>query len=110
MDSKPLNIVTPFNDQEITIAKTCILNNMSRPPNYYDFYDNNDNKSLLSNQVSSKQVSQFEKALDTAKKDLSDFSMLPHIKEPLDRGRFGNWATDDEFLNIFDEIHIYHNT
>ena len=83
---------------------------MSRPPNYYDFYDNNDNKSLLSNQVSSKQVSQFEKALDTAKKDLSDFSMLPHIKEPLDRGRFGNWATDDEFLNIFDEIHIYHNT
>jgi hypothetical protein len=74
---------------------------MSRPPNYYDFYDNNDNKSLMSNQISSKQVSLIEKALETAKKDLIDFSMLPNHKEPLDRGKYGTWVTDTDFLSIF---------
>jgi hypothetical protein len=39
VDADPLAVLCPFNDEEIYIAKKCMLNKLSRPPNYYDFYD-----------------------------------------------------------------------
>ena len=39
LEEKPLCIVCPFNEEEIYIAKKCIINRLTRPPNYYDFYD-----------------------------------------------------------------------
>lgn len=109
VDVKPMQIICPFTDEEIFIAKMCKLNKLSRPPNYYNFYDNNDNKSMLSNQVSSKQVSQFEKSLESAKKDLSDFSKVIHRKEPYDRGKVGSWILDRDLVGCFEYIQIYHN-
>lgn len=97
-----------FSDKEITTAKTCILSNLSRPPNFYDFYDTTDNKSLLSGQVSNKQVSALETVLEAAKKDLGDFSSVSHHKVPLKRDP-GIWINEDDILNCFDSIHLYYN-
>lgn len=38
-NSPSMCVVTPFSPHEIFLAKKCILNNIMKPPNYYDFYD-----------------------------------------------------------------------
>jgi len=46
-----LNFECPFDDEDITLAKRCILNRLSKPPNY-DLYDlKMDDKSVTSSQV-----------------------------------------------------------
>lgn len=49
VDQKQLAVICPFNEEEIYTAKKCSANRISRPPNYYDFYDEKkDDKSALS--------------------------------------------------------------
>lgn len=109
-NQKPLQMLSPFNSKEIYTAKTCIMNNMPRPPNYCDFYESGDNKSIISGQVSnSKQNNAQDEFLEQAKKNLADFARVPHAKKPVDRETEGLWVLDSDLLRCFEFIQVYFN-
>lgn len=87
-----LNIYCPFPNDEIEIAKTCIINELSKPPNYDVPEIRDDGKSVISAQ--NKEESFIIKPLD-------DFSTVPHCKKPLQRGLGGHWMKDLDILGCF---------
>jgi len=96
-----LNFSCPFDQDDISLAKKCILNRLSKPPNY-DMYDlKMDDKSVSSAQV----------VLETHTKvlPLDDFSRFENAKEPLKRGPGGAWVTNKDFESCFQYIQIFHD-
>ena len=96
-----LNFSCPFDQEDISLAKKCILNKLSKPPNY-DMYDlKMDDKSVSSAQV----------VLETHTKvlPLDDFSRMEHAKDPLKRGSGGTWVTNKDFESCFQYIQIFHD-
>ena len=79
IDRVPLiNVYCPYSTEEIVIAKMCIVNKLSKPPNYELPEIKDDGKSV----ISTAQKGQDESFV---MKPLEDFSSVPHVKEILDR-------------------------
>ena len=67
----------PYSNEEIIIAKQCIFNKLSKPPNYELPEIRDDGKSVVS--AAQKGDESF------VMKPLDDFSSIPHFKDIIDR-------------------------
>lgn len=48
----PVSVVSPFTNDEIEIAKTCIVNRLNKPPNYQESVEvRDDGKSVISSVI-----------------------------------------------------------
>ena len=54
--TKPINVYCPFSALEIYIAKKCIANKLSKPPNYDVPEIRGDDKSVISSTVKNHQL------------------------------------------------------
>lgn len=123
VDQRQLTIMCPFNEEEIYTAKKCLANKISRPPNYYDFYDEKkEDKSAIStagapvagNQSNQQAIVpylyvQIENSIASALKPLTNFSKLQNHREPEDRGKLGTWILDSDLASCFEYVQIYYN-
>lgn len=102
--SLALNVHCEFSTEEIGIAKKCIANQLSKPPNY----DASDPNHFSTGSYS---VTNSRKDRDTeeAPKTLEDFSSILNYKEPLSRPCAGIWMLDRDLLALFDQLLIYFN-
>ena len=95
-----LKFNSPFSWKEIYIARKCIINKLSKPPNY-DITDvrGNDAESqtVIVNQDKSFEI-----------KPLDDFN-IPNLLEPSERPFKGQLIQDFDMVGLFDQIFIYHN-
>ena len=96
-----LSINAPFTADDIMLAKKCMLNKLSRPPNY-DQYDIkvDDGKSVTSLAVTATEVGKLL--------PLDDFSKIPDVKEHIKR-LTGTWILDKDFLGCFQYVQIFHD-
>ena len=111
-NSPEMSIVSPFSNEEIFLAKKCIMNKIQKPPNYYDFYDVRvEEKSVASGDRahSNNQINALEQSIQSALKPLDDFSRIPNHNEPVNREVEGQWLKDSDFYGCFEFIQIYYN-
>lgn len=111
-NSPDLSVVSPFNQEEIFLAKKCILNKINKPPNYYDFYDVRvEERSVASGDRahSNNQINALENSIQSAVKPLDDFSRLPNHNDPALREVEGQWLKDSDFYGCFEYLQIYYN-
>ena len=91
---------SPFTWKEINIARKCIINKLSKPPNY-DITDvrGNDAESqtVIVNQDKSFEI-----------KPLDEFN-IPNMLEPSERAFKGHLIQDFDMVKLFDNVFIYHN-
>lgn len=91
-------LYSPLGSDEIYIAKMCIINKLTKPPNYDMPEVKGDDKSVVSQTVKG------DDALSV--KPLDDFSALSNAQEPFLRGEGGFWIHEKEFTSFFEHLQI----
>ncbi|KAL4452822.1 hypothetical protein ABPG74_002387 [Tetrahymena malaccensis] len=98
-----ISILTPFSNDEILIAKTCIVNKLNKPPNYQDGAEiRDDGKSIVSSVMKNQEETLQMKPLD-------DFSSVNNFVEPLNKGQGGVWILDNDLIGCFQNFQIFYN-
>lgn len=97
-----ISILNTFNAEEIAIARLCILNRLSKPPNYELPEIRDDGKSVISSAVRNPDESFVMKPLD-------DFSAVANLKEPLRRAQGGAWLLDNDLTGCFQHFQVFYN-
>ena len=83
------------------LAKKCVLNNLSQPPNY-DIPAEKEESSQSITLIKSKEESEQMKPLD-------DFSGIPNVKEVFKRNDEGVWIKDEDIFDTFETLQVYYN-
>lgn len=98
-----LNINSRFTSKEIKIAKTCILNKLDAPPNYFNFNELKiEEGSVVSGSMNTSFFKNLEQALREKIRSLDDFDEIENAVYP--KGRLESVWID--MLNFFNNFHI----
>ena len=110
-----LHVSIKYNEEEIYMAKKCILNNWKYPPP--DFFDNNFKKYEIVEENNDKKnkkkkISTFdwtrENYIQLIGGDLSQFN-TNNIKEPIKKDLAGNWMNFSDFIKLFNMFLVLNN-
>ena len=104
-----LNVNSRYTDKEIQIAKTCLLNKLDAPPNYFNFNEIKiEEGSVISGSLNTSFFKNLEQALRDKIKSLSDFGELENAKYPKKRPTSA-WVDLMNFFNSFNIMNVHYN-
>ena len=117
-----LNSILAYSDEEIFMAKKCILNNWKYPPpNFFDSsfkkYDDilNKTKNNNKNETSKKKISSLDwtrnNYIQLIGNDINIYEGTEEnpIKDPIVKTSGGNWMSLSDFKNLFNTFLVLHN-
>ena len=96
-----------YGEKEILLAKKCVLNKLSQPPNY-DMPIDKEEKDSKSIQSLSHTVIKYKEESELFP-NIHDFSSLPNIQELLERQEGGVWAQSEDILRFFEAVQVMYN-
>ena len=102
-----MKVQCDYGEKEILLAKKCVVNKLSQPPNY-DIpleKEEKDNKSMHSVSVS---VIKYKEESELFP-NIHDFVSIPNVIELLERKETGVWVKDTDLLEFFDSLQVLYN-
>lgn len=104
-----LNINSRYTAKEIRIAKTCIINKLDAPPNYFNFYEIKlEEGSVISGSMNTSFFKNMEQALRDKIRTLDDFDDVENAIYPKERP-ISVWIDFLNFFNSFHMINVHYN-